>query len=458
MDLPRRPDITLRDYTAGLVRNTPAAAASPQPAGPPKQPDDETGPALPEEQPDSPESPDETPEAAAQAAEPDEPDDPGESTEHDDSIKPAEPTEPDEPAAATHVATARRKARRKYIAPAVAVVSTLTVAVVLASCSGDNPVYRSARPEQVVASGVPYSGNGITKLDPQAILAAAVDATSSAPAVEMSGTLQDVPVPVDSIGTASASAPAGASAGPTKTPGNFTLDMVFTQVGAVGDITVGGAASQLLRIDDQVWAAEPDSFWAAVGASDSGDRFGGLYVQIPEDDPRFNGFADDTRIGYLLDALLQTSATWTKGPVQTVDGVSAVELEGSGAGGHSASVWVATDGQPYLIQIAPTGGSYQGRIDFTGYGERLAVQAPLPGQILDNALVVLSSASPSPADTYRPLATATSASPSPSASASKQPTPSASPSSSASPSASSSTGGSPSPSSSRNRPTGPPFP
>lgn len=396
------------------MRNNPAPAASPQPGGSPDQPGDETLPARPEQPPESPESPEETPEAAK-----------------------------------------RRRARRKYIAPAAALAVTLTAAVVLASCSTGNPAYRSARPEQVVASGVPYSGNGITKLDPQAILTAAILATSSAPAVEMSGALQGVPVPVDTIGS-SASASA-ASAAPAQTPGTLQLDMVFTQVGAVGDITVGGATSQLLRIDDQVWAAEPDSFWQAVGASDDGDRFGGLYVQIPQDDPRFNGFADDTRIGYLLDALLQTSATWTKGPVQTVDGVSAVELAGSGSGGHSASVWVATDGPPYLIRIAPTGGSYQGRIDFSGYGERLAVQAPLPGQILDNALVVLSTASPSPADTYQPQPADTSPSPSPSASApAHRPTATATASSSASPSASGSANGSPSPSDSHdNFPTFP---
>ena len=331
-------------------------------------------------------------------------------------------------------------------------------AVVLASCSAGNPAYRSARPEQVVASGVPYSGNGITKLDPQAILAAAIKATSSAPAVEMAGTLQGVPVPAGGVG-ASASASSGP---PSQTPGTFALDLVFTQVGAVGDITVGGATSQLLRIDDQVWAAEPDSFWQAVGASDHGDRFGGLYVQIPQDDPRFNGFADDTRIGYLLDALLQTSATWTKGPVQTVDGVPAVELEGSGSGGHSASVWVATDGEPDLVRIAPTGGSYQGRIDFTGYDERLAVQAPLPGQILDNALVVLSSASPSPH--YEPVVPATSASATPAETEPTRPTASPTPTTSASPTVSGSAQGSPSASSSSDdggpggghRPTGPP--
>jgi hypothetical protein len=414
------------------VRNTPAPAASPQPGGSPNQSGDTDRPQPPQQRPEPPESPDSAPEAPEAAA---------------------APAEADGPDGTADAAAARRRARRKYIAPAAAVAVTLTAAVVLASCSADNPAYRSARPEQVVASGGPYAGNGITKLDPQAILAAAVNATSSASAVEMSGTLQGVPVPADTLGSDPAGEPDAASAAAAPTPGSFAMDMVFTQVGAVGDITVGGATSQLLRIDDQVWAAEPDSFWQAVGASDDGDRFGGLYVQIPQDDPRFAGFADDTRIGYLLDALLQTSATWTTGPVQTVDGVSAVELEGSGSGGHSASVWVATDGQPYLVRIAPTGGSYQGRIDFTGYDERLAVQAPLPGQILDNALVVLSSASPSPADTgYQPVdsATATSAPPSASASA-HHPTATATPSSSASASASESEGGSPSPTSSRTR-------
>jgi hypothetical protein len=75
--------------------------------------------------------------------------------------------------------------------------------------------------------------------------------------------------------------------------------------------------------------------------------------------------------------------------------MNALELDGTGSGGHKAAVWVATDGAPYLIRIAPTAGSYRGQLDFTGYDARLAVQAPLPGQVLDNALLVLPSSSPS---------------------------------------------------------------
>jgi len=110
-------------------------------------------------------------------------------------------------------------------------------------------------------------------------------------------------------------------------------------------------------------------------------------VKIPTADPRYAGFTNDTRIGFLLDRLLQTSATWKKGAVGTVNGTAALELDGTGRDGHKAALWVATDGEPYILRIAPTAGSYLGRIDFTGYDERLAVQAPLPGQVLDNALL-----------------------------------------------------------------------
>jgi hypothetical protein len=301
----------------------------------------------------------------------------------------------------------------------------VAAAFVLTACSADDAAHRSFRPEVVTASGVPYTGNGIAALDPQAIVTKAVNATSTAPAVHLTGILTGVPVPRATF-SGSGTTLSGLSrkgARLATTAGTLSLDMVFTQLGAVGDISDGGATARLLRIEDQVWSAEPSSFWKAAGAADGGKAYGGLFVKIPSADPRYAGFSNDTRIGYLLDRLLQTSATWKKGPLGTVDGVDALELDGSGSDGHGAAVWVATDGSPYLIRIASTAGSYHGQLDFIDYDARLAVQAPLPGQVLDNALLVLPSESTdtAPASGYTPLppsedSNAVSASASPSAS------------------------------------------
>lgn len=345
----------------------------------------------------------------------------------------------------------------------------IAVAVALTACSADDPAHRSFRPQEITAAGVRYTGNGIDALDPQAIVTKTIKATSSAPTVHLTGTLNGVPVPAetsetstsgsDSDGsnsdsnsdngddsTASASATAIATV-----PGTFKLDMVFTPFAAVGDVTTGSVTSRLLRVEDEVWTAEPSSFWAAAGAVDNGKAYGGLYVKIPTADPRYSGFSNDTRIGFLLDRLLQTSATWDKGPAMKIDGIPALQLDGVGRDGHRASIWVATDGEPYLLRIAPTGGSYQGQIDFTGYEDRLAVQAPLPGQVLDNALLVLPSLSPSaletstlpspsrsnsPTASSAPAVPPSSPSPPPASSPSTPPSSSGSPSSSPSASAS----------------------
>ncbi|HXR71680.1 hypothetical protein [Actinocrinis sp.] len=304
-------------------------------------------------------------------------------------------------------------------------VVAVALASALTACSADDPAHRSFRPQEITASGIPYTGNGIAALDPQAIVTKTVKATSSAPTAHVTGTLSGVPV----------------------SGGTFTVDMVFTQFGAVGDVTSGSATSRLLRVEDEVWTAEPSSFWKEIGAIDNGKAYGGLYVRIPIADPRYAGFTNDTRIGYLLDRLLLTSATWAKGKVGTVNGENALELDGTGRDGHKASIWVATDGVPYILRIAPTAGSYQGRIDFTDYEDRVAIQAPLPGEVLDNALIVLpptsspsassnaygSSGSASPTASSRSTGptkppTSPSATPSSTASGLNPPSPSASPS------------------------------
>lgn len=338
------------------------------------------------------------------------------------------------------------------LGPCVAIAAS----VALTACSVDDPAHRSFRPLVITASGVAYNGNGIAALDPEAIVTRTVKATSSAPTVHVSGTLTGVPVPAeisatggsdgDGSGSGSDSGSGSgsddddstASSSPSTiptAPGTLNLDMVFTQFGAVGDVTTGSATSRLLRVEDEVWTAEPSSFWAAAGAVNDGRAYGGLYVKVPVADPRYAGFSDDTRIGFLLDHLLQTSATWTKGTASTVNGAAAIELSGTGRDGHRASIWVATDGEPYILRIAPTGGSYHGQIDFTDYENRYAVQAPLPGQVLDNALIVLPSLSPSTLQTSTLPVPSRSESPTPStSSAAPPPSPSQSPSGSPSPS------------------------
>lgn len=356
---------------------------------------------------------------------------------------------------------ARISTATAVLGPCVAVA----VAVALTACSADDALHRSFRPQVITASGVPYTGNGIAALDPQAIVTKTIKATSSAPTVHLSGTLTGVPVPdadasesSDSVDSSDESDDSADLTSPSTTAavaGTFHLDMVFTQFGAVGDVANGSVASRLLRVEDEVWTAAPSSFWAAAGAVDGGKAYGGLYVKIPSADPRYAGFNNDTRIGFLLDRLLQTSATWRKGAVGTVDGSPSLELDGVGRDGHTASIWVATDGEPYLLRIAPTAGSYQGRIDFTDYEDRLAVQAPLPGEVLDNALLVLPSTSPSAlrtsalpsaSPTVSPSATTSRSTPptSPSQTSSGSPSPSQSPSDSPTSSSSASTSASPS--------------
>lgn len=277
----------------------------------------------------------------------------------------------------------------------------MAAALVLTACSAGAAAHRSFRPEVVTASGVPYTGNSIAAVDPQAALTKAIRATSSASTVHVTGALTGVPVPAPTVSQYS-SVGTGAAAG--LKAGQFSLDMVFTQFGAVGDLTAGSVTTRLLRVEDEVWTAEPASFWKAAGAVDGGKAYGGLYVKIPAADPGYTGFADDTRVGYLLDRLLQTSESWKRGPLGVVGGVPALELDCAGTGGHQTAVWVATGGEPYLLKVAPSAGGYHGEIDFTGYDRRLAVQAPVPGQVLDDALLVL----PAPPSTTSAALTGTS--------------------------------------------------
>ena len=73
----------------------------------------------------------------------------------------------------------------------------------------------------------------------------------------------------------------------------------------------------------------------------------------------------------------------TRGPDAEVDGRPAATLVKKKAGGKSTTLFVAKEGEPYLLKVVKTGGDEPGTIVFSEYNKPVKAVAPPADEIVD---------------------------------------------------------------------------
>ncbi|WP_436791021.1 hypothetical protein [Yinghuangia sp. YIM S10712] len=254
----------------------------------------------------------------------------------------------------------RRSARRRT---GIAATAAVVAAVLAAGCSVGKPAHRSfSDPGDEPSVGLPL-GNQVGSLDPAAILQRAQAATAAAAFVHIRG----------EITKEGARSP-------------FTVDMRFTSTGSDGTLVDDGVTARVTRVQNQVWFQGDPRFWGEAGSSaqeefTNRDKF----IQIPVNDKKYAGIVENTYVERLVTKLLGEPGELEKGEKREVNGRKAIALVVRGAGG--GTIWVATEGAPYLIRFeAAPESKTKGAVDFLGYNERTVITAPDPDQVVDKDL------------------------------------------------------------------------
>jgi hypothetical protein len=247
------------------------------------------------------------------------------------------------------------------------VATAVSVTVLAAGCSAGQPAHRSWQaPVDEPTAGAPL-GNQVDGLDPAAILQRAQAATAGAKSVHVKGELT---LP-------------GTSGKPAKP---FSVDMRFTSTGSVGQIVEDGITAYMTRVQSQVWFRGDAKFWSKIDGTTTEVAYRDKYVQVPSNDKKYAGIVENTYVERLTNKLMGKPGKLEKGAIGQVNGHKAIALENRtpGAGG---TIWVATEGAPYLLKMESAPGAKQsGTFDFLSYGERVDVHAPEPKDVVDKDL------------------------------------------------------------------------
>lgn len=249
-----------------------------------------------------------------------------------------------------------------------AVCLTAAVATALTGCQSgkDNAGgSSSAGSKKSAAAKDPFAG-----LTGAQIAERALDATTGASSVRMKGDIAD-----------------------DESSGTITLDMALDKNGeCAGTMSMGGQGkADLIKVGDTVYMKYDEAFLRAQGKGESASDtdaavalLAGKWTKMAatgKDAKDIAGFCDlDTVLSGAEDGKGSTSAT-TKGATAAVDGTPAVILHEKD-GSESYTMYVATEGKPYLLQIDSLTGKDKGSVTFTDYNEPVPAKKPA-GTILD---------------------------------------------------------------------------
>jgi hypothetical protein len=192
------------------------------------------------------------------------------------------------------------------------------------------------------------SGNGVASKSATEILAASKAAADGASSVHVVGTLTSNGTPI-------------------------TLDLhLASGQGGRGRISQSGLAFELIVIGNTIYIKGSPAFYSHFGGAAAAQLFQGKWLKAPASGGELGSLAALTSFAKLLDQALASQGTLAKGSTSTVAGEPVIELHDTS---HNGSLFVATSGKPYPIQIVKHG-SETGHVTFTDWNQPVSLAAP----------------------------------------------------------------------------------
>ncbi|MEX0171710.1 hypothetical protein [Streptomyces sp. LMG1-1-1.1] len=173
---------------------------------------------------------------------------------------------------------------------------------------------------------------------------------------------------------------------PTK--GYLSLDAEGKCAGTLTFDTVNTA--ELVKADDKdVYLRFDEGFLRAQVEDESPEvqeatlkELKGRWVKTPVSDPDSKDMTALCDLESLLSAFEEGATGISRGGETTVDGHKALALTEPGDAGESSTVYVATEGTPYILKIVTKGGEEPGTIAFSHYGKPVVAKVPAPKDVV----------------------------------------------------------------------------
>ncbi|GGV54584.1 hypothetical protein [Streptomyces spectabilis] len=172
-----------------------------------------------------------------------------------------------------------------------------------------------------------------------------------------------------------------------------SMDLTLDRDGnCTGKLTfaAGGGSADLVKRGDKVWMKPDSAFWknqvpGGDGAA-AAELFKSRYVHGSTSDPLLKGLSEVCDLKKLQKSVDEDSDDDTdklkKGEVTTVDGTKVIPLT-STEDGKEKTLYVASEGKPYLIRATEKGDGEDKTTTLSDYGDPVPTKTPSAGESVD---------------------------------------------------------------------------
>lgn len=235
--------------------------------------------------------------------------------------------------AVRHTGYGAQRMTRFRLFPAATLAALALAAAVVAGCGSSS-------------SG--SSENGVAAKSPTEILKASKAAADSASAVHVAGSMVSGGAPI-------------------------TLDLhLVAGKGGKGKISENGLSFELIQLNGTAYISGSSEFYKHFAGPAAAQLLQGKWLKASSTSGSLATLASLTDLKKLIDAALTQNGTLTKGAKTTISGQPAITVTDTTQNG---SLYVATTGQPYPIQISKSGAG-GGKITFDEWNQPVAITAP----------------------------------------------------------------------------------
>ncbi|WP_254705790.1 hypothetical protein [Streptomyces vilmorinianum] len=175
---------------------------------------------------------------------------------------------------------------------------------------------------------------------------------------------------------------------------SMTIDLALDSKGAcTGKIGIKEATADLLRADGIMYMKGDEKFWQ-VSAGEEGasaeegkamaELFKGRWMKMT--DKNAGELADLCDLDKMVKEMDKDRADrkgMTKGADADVNGQPAVTLTKKKSNGETLTMYVAKEGEPYVLKTVEVGGDEPGTLVFSDFNKPVTVTAPPADQVMD---------------------------------------------------------------------------
>ncbi|WP_328540151.1 hypothetical protein [Streptomyces sp. NBC_00344] len=172
----------------------------------------------------------------------------------------------------------------------------------------------------------------------------------------------------------------------TPTTMDLSLDRAANCRGAVGLGKQGSV--EIIKRGQTVWIKPDRAFWKhqTPGGDAAASMFAGQYLKGSAKKAPLKGMAQVCDLDAFLEATSRSPHTTrpalTKGRPTKIHGVSVIPVSGV-AGHRTETLYVATEGKPYPVQLSVRGPSELATVRFTDFGKPVSTKTPPADRTID---------------------------------------------------------------------------